>query len=785
MITQGDLQDIQRPARYLGGEINQVIKDRQEVRLRFALAFPDVYEIGMSHSGIKVLYHILNSMKGVWAQRVFAPWHDMAEMLQDRDIPLFSLEERRPLGEFDLLGFSLLYELSYTTVLKMLSLARIPLLSEERRDSDPIIVAGGTCTANPYPFFGFFDCVAIGDGEEIVKEIAQVCLETPDRKERLHAISSIDGILIKGQEKRPVRRILTDLDAYPFPSDIVVPNTSIVHDRFGVEVARGCTRGCRFCQAGMTYRPYRERSLDSVRNTFERAIRETGYDDISMLALSVTDLSYINALMENLYCPSREVSLGVPSMRVEGISEKLADIIASTKKTGFTMAPEAATSRLRRVINKGNTEEDLLKSVDMVMKFGWKALKLYFMTGLPGETFEDVDAIRVLANTLARRFRGRITVSISGFVPKPFTPFQWERQITFEEQDEKLSYLKKKIRNRHTSLKWQDPRLTFLEGVFSRGDERLSEVIMGAFQRGAWLDGWGESFDKKAWADAFDASGISPETYLEARDIDAPLVWEGIDMRIDKAFLLAERSRAFEEKETPDCREAGCTGCGVCDSDINNVIKGGSKAEPLFVPREEGVSISYVIGFAKKDAYRLIGSRDFTQMMTRAIRRAGLPGMYSIGYSPRMKLKFLPPLPFGIASDDEYMECLMRENIPPKKVLDWLGEQMPPGVEIFSCTKGKMGQVESYCFQFSRPVKLSIPQDACITKGKNALRVWDYLEAEPGEAPDAMTRTGMKIHIIKGRSLSPLLILDAFSSDPVGPEGITKIKTQWEKTRFG
>lgn len=533
-VDYNTLQSVSKPARYIGGEVNQVVKPDGEVRARFALAFPDTYEIGMSHAGIKVLYQILNSIPGVWAQRVFAPWHDMAGALLRSGTELFSLEEKRPVRLFDVVGFSLLYELSYTSVIRMLKLARIPLRASERKTGDPIVIAGGTCTVNPAPIQDFFDLIVIGDGEEIVEEMARVCLETKDRGERIAAMAEIEGVHRPGAASRPRRRILADLDTRPFPSRVVLPHTSIVHDRIGIEVARGCTRGCRFCQAGMIYRPYRERSFSSVMDTLKASLAATGYDTIAMLALSVTDLSYINTIMESLSCPSREVSIGIPSLRVEGITRRVAEFISSVRKPGFTMAPEAATTRLREVINKGNTEEDLIRSVSIIRDLGWKTLKLYFMVGLPTERHEDIEAICSLSRAIALRFKGSLTISVSGFIPKPFTPFQWQEQITPDAHEEVVRHLQKNLRGRNLSLRWQDPSLTFLEGVFARGDEGLSRVIEEAEAAGAYLDGWGDTLEARAWETAFEKTGVDPRQYLKARDREKPLPWEFVDARISR-----------------------------------------------------------------------------------------------------------------------------------------------------------------------------------------------------------------------------------------------------------
>ena len=590
------LSHVAKPPRYLGNEWNTVKKDHAQAEVKVLLAFPDVYEVGMSHLGLKILYHLLNSREGMLAERVYAPWTDMEALMRQENIPLFSLESKVPAREFDVIGFTLQYELSYTNILNMLDLAGIPLRTEDRQEEDPLIIGGGPGAFNPEPVAPFFDLFLLGEGEEALLPIldlyARLRAQGAGRSAFLVEAAKSPGCYVpslyedtydaKGQylgtkpleEGVPAKvkkAYVRDLDAAPYPQEFIVPYMDIVHDRVMLELFRGCTRGCRFCQAGMIYRPLRERSVKRLRELALSLMKGSGYEEISLSSLSSSDYSRILELVTEL---SRDmegmgVNLSLPSLRLDSFSLQLAREVQSVRKSGLTFAPEAGTQRLRDVINKNIREEDILRTLEEAFSAGWHTLKLYFMLGLPTEEEKDLQGIADLSRKvldIGRRAAGRkvkLTVNTSTFVPKPHTPFQWSRQISREEMKQRQIFLRERLRARELTYHWHDQENSFLEGVFSRGDRRLSPVLQNAFARGCRFDGWTELFDPKKWAEAFEEAGVDPMDYTRQLDLAAPLPWDHLDSGVQKSFLKREYEKALRGETSPDCRQGQCLGCGV------------------------------------------------------------------------------------------------------------------------------------------------------------------------------------------------------------------------------
>jgi radical SAM family uncharacterized protein/radical SAM-linked protein len=723
MTTETSLYQLNRPARYIGCELGSVVKDWSSVDVTFAMAFPDVYEIGMSHIGSAILYHVFNDTPWIAAERCYTPWPDREAQLLESGQPLTSLESERPLADFDIVGFSLQYELCYTNVLTMLKLAGLPLRASERNEQAPLIIVGGPCAFNPEPLADFIDCAVIGDGEEAVIELCAAVRTSKQNKEDrttlLQRLAQIEGVYVPShfdvtyqndgriktikptdpQQPKVRRRVLADLDTAPYPTQPLVPFLQTIHDRVAIEVARGCTRGCRFCQAGYIYRPVRERQPDTIRKLIDQALQQSGYDEVSLLSLSTGDYSAIEILMQNLmgcYADQR-VAISLPSLRVGSLTPELMNEIKKVRKTGFTLAPEAGSERLRNVINKGISEDDLIESAKSAFSLGWRVIKLYFMLGLPTETDEDLEALVDLSSRVKYTGRGTeggadVKVSVSTFVPKAHTPFQWEPQLGMEETLARQEKLRNDLKRKKLRLKWHDAELSFLEGVFARGDRRLGALLEEAVSLGCRFDGWRDHFRWDLWQQALTNTGIDGAWYLRARSSGETLPWDHIDGGVTKDFLMRERQAALMEKETPDCRNGQCSYCGLCDFEQVRVRLADrerlSAVEEAGTGQDEAPALLPKLRFtlAKTGQIVSLSHLEFMTLIQRAVRRAGLPVKYSRGFHPAPRISFGDALPVGVASQAELIDLELTEPCEPQQALDRLQQQLPEGVRALAVT---------------------------------------------------------------------------------------------------
>ena len=702
------LSQVRKPGRYCGGEFNMIKKDHNKVDVKICLIYPDIYDIGMSFYGYQLLYHLVNAKKSFVAERSYSPWFDMEELMRLENLPLFSLETLTPLSEFDLLGFTLQYEMTYTNILNILDLSKIPIFSKNRGEEDPIIIAGGSGSVNPEPIRDFIDIFVIGDGEEIIiqlmEKIKKYKQQNYKRDNILRYLSSPkDGIYVPKyfqKNEYVIANKIKSLSKENYSIKPLVPIKEIVQDRLSLEVQRGCTAGCRFCQAGMIYRPIRERPYSELAKYTKDALKNTGYETVSLLSLSTTDYTGLRPYfsLTKKYFNDNSISVSLPSLRLDSFNSKIVDDINNQKKSGITFAPEAGTQRLRDVINKNITEEDLFSSVKVALENNYKTLKFYFMIGLPTETDEDiagiVDLIKRISTMSKSYGRIRINVSISTFIPKPLTPFQWEKQLLPEETDRIIHYLRNELKNTKVKLMTNDPYESLIESVVSRGDDKLNLVIYDVWENGGKFDAWSEKFDKDLWLNALKKYDIDPLKYTSEKNINDSLPWDFIDFGIKKDFLIEEREKAFKLESTIDCRD-GCYFCGVCNKDLKmlqnnkNIYNDEEVAESkLKLEIEEENKLEDAeewivrMKFAKAGLIKYITHHDLFRIFQRSINMLNLPIKYSQGFNRRPKISFGFPIPMSYAAFEEYVDMIFLRSISDIK--SKFNGVLPEGLKIIS-----------------------------------------------------------------------------------------------------
>ena len=702
------LSQVRKPGRYCGGEFNMIKKDHNKVDVKICLIYPDIYDIGMSFYGYQLLYHLVNAKKSFVAERSYSPWFDMEELMRLENLPLFSLETLTPLSEFDLLGFTLQYEMTYTNILNILDLSKIPIFSKNRGEEDPIIIAGGSGSVNPEPIRDFIDIFVIGDGEEIIiqlmEKIKKYKQQNYKRDDILRHLSSPkDGIYVPKyfqKNEYVIANKIKSLSKENYSIKPLVPIKEIVQDRLSLEVQRGCTAGCRFCQAGMIYRPIRERPYSELAKYTKDALKNTGYETVSLLSLSTTNYTGLRPYfsLTKKYFNDNNISVSLPSLRLDSFNSKIVDDINNQKKSGITFAPEAGTQRLRDVMNKNITEEDLFSSVKVALENNYKTLKFYFMIGLPTETDEDiagiVDLIKRISTMSKSYGRIRINVSISTFIPKPLTPFQWEKQLLPEETDRIIHYLRNELKNTKVKLMTNDPYESLIESVVSRGDDKLNLVIYDVWKNGGKFDAWSEKFDKDLWLNALKKYDIDPLKYTSEKNINDPLPWDFIDFGIKRDFLIEEREKAFKLESTIDCRD-GCYFCGVCNKDLkmlqnNKNIHNDEEVDEskLKLEIEEENKLKDAeewivrMKFAKAGLIKYITHHDLFRIFQRSINMLNLPIKYSQGFNRRPKISFGFPIPMSYAAFEEYVDMIFLRSISDIK--SQFNKVLPEGLKIIS-----------------------------------------------------------------------------------------------------
>ena len=823
------LKSVSKPGRYAGGEYGEILKDKTQIKARFAFCFPDTYEIGMSNLGVRLLYGSLNQHPDIWCERVYDPWVDMQEKMKAHNLPLTALESGDPLHCFDFVAFTLQYEMSYTNVLNMLDLAKIPLRTKDRGEEDPLIIGGGPCAYNPEPIADFFDLFNIGEGEDMLPNIVRLYIKMKEegrytRQAFLHeAAKTIPGVYVPSlyevsyhpngtiQAYTPIyddiprqvtKQIIKDLDKVYFPDKVVMPYIETVHDRIMLEVYRGCIRGCRFCQAGMIYRPVREKSPDVLNEQAKKLFHSTGYEEISLSSLSISDYTALEPLCDKLlsWTDDHMVSLSLPSLRVDSFNKDLMNRIDSVRSSSLTFAPEAGTQRLRDVINKNVREEDVMRAVNVAFDAKKNAVKLYFMNGLPTETYADLDGIAALADKVAEAYyqnpnrnRSRqvqVTVSVSCFIPKPFTPFQWEAQDTMEMLAEKQAYLKTKITNRHVRYQHHDAKVSRIEAVLARGDRRLADALELACHEGFCFDAWDEYFDYDKWLDVFARTGIDPAFYANRRfGEDEILPWDIIDCGVSKEFFLRERKKAYAENTTPNCREA-CSACGANKlGGVRAVCPGCQNAPATEVKPTELVTAdqwkqlespkTVRILFRKVGDLQYISHLDLQRTIARVLVRAKIPMWYTQGFNPHAKVVFGLPLSVGTESECEFIDLRIDRDISCAEVKALLNRELTDEMQILEAYEPISKFQEIGWAKYEMSLRLTDADEAM------AARLQSFFESKPlnmvkktksGEKEVDISTMIRKIRVVcphKGE-LRVSAVLAAGSAEHLNPELLIK-----------
>jgi len=721
------LKEVEKPGRYLGGEWNEIKKNPHRVKAKVALIFPDLYEVGMSYLGQKILYSLLNADPSILAERVFAPWIDFEQKLRSRNIPLYSLENKIPLGQFDVLGFSLLYELNYTNVLTILDLGRIPLFCTQRDMEHPLVIAGGPAVFNPEPVASIFDLFLVGDGEEAFMEIIEKLVslkdELKEKNEVLREMAKIKGVYVPSLytayqpqnsslmavkpnislPKKIKKRTHSPFHEAFFPEKIVVPNIKVIFDRVAVEVARGCHHKCRFCQALSIYFPHRAKSPSFVLKKALESLRLTGYEAVSLSSLSISDYPYLGEIVETLMTEleKQKISLSLSSLRPKGLSSEVAKNIIKVRKTGFTLVPEAGTERLRQVINKCLKNNEILEATENAFSQGWRLLKLYFMVGLPTERDEDLEGIVSLVEDVIRtgskilKSPPNINISVTSFIPKPHTPFQWLKMEDEEILEEKHRFLKSRLR-KYPFIKFKNHSRenSILEAVFSRGDRQLTKVLLQSWENGARFESWGDLFDFRIWEKAFESENIDYRLYLEGLDRDAVLPWDHIDTGIKKSHLLQELDKALKEEQTLSCLENKCDLCQGCnlspllERKFQEQIEVPSASYSLFGKKTQDI-FRYRAVYSKTKTAKFISHLDLSNIIQRTFRRAGISVVHSEGFHPKMAISYLPALPLGMEGKAEIVEFRSQYQFEEDKFVSHVNKFLPAGVKFLSLKKFK------------------------------------------------------------------------------------------------